>query len=93
MALIEMKFFRKTAGTHFFDYNTNEKFLEDLKLEPVDEKLRRHKSNWLRHVTRMDSSRMAEVMLSWRPNGRRGIGRPLKRQLDKAETGLSRPNW
>ena len=29
-------------------------------------------------------------MLNYRPNGRRRLGRPLKRLLDEAETGLSK---
>jgi len=29
-----------------------------LKVETVDEKLGRYKSNWLRNVTRMDNNRM-----------------------------------
>jgi len=33
------------------------------------------------------------IMLNYRLNGRKRIGKPLKRQLDEAETGLSRPNW
>ena len=56
-------------------------------------KLRRYQSNWLRNVKRMNS-RMPKTMLSYRPNGRRELGRPLKRLLDEAETGLSRPySW
>jgi len=31
-------------------------------------------------------------MPNYRPNGRRRLGIPLKRLLDEAETGLSRPN-
>jgi hypothetical protein len=31
-------------------------------------------------------------MLNYRKNGRRRFGRRLKRLLDQAETGLSRPN-
>jgi len=64
-----------------FDHTRNEEILEELKAEPVDQKLRRYKSNWLRHVTRMDSSRMARIVLNCRPNGRRRLGRPLKRQI------------
>jgi hypothetical protein len=44
------------------------KFLEELKVEPVDEKLRRYKSNWL-HVTRMNSDMMPKIMLNYIPNG------------------------
>ena len=64
-----------------------------LKAEPVDDKLGRYKSNWLRHVTRMNSRRMLKIMLNSRPNGRRRLGRPLKRQLVGDETGVSRPYW
>jgi hypothetical protein len=65
--------------------------LEELKVKSVDEKLRRYKSNWL-HVTRMNNNRMPKVMLNYRPNARRQLGRPLKRLLDEADTGLLRPN-
>ena len=47
-----------------------EEVLEELKVEPVEEKLRRQKLNWLRHVTRMVSSRAeknsAELLTEWR---------------------------
>jgi hypothetical protein len=75
--------------TSFLDHKRNEDILEKLKVEPVDEKLRRYKSNWLRHVSRMKKLQDAE---NNSPNGRRRLGRPLKRLLDEAETGLSRPN-
>ena len=35
---------------------------------------------------------MPKMMLNCSPNGRRRLGRPLKRLSDEAETGLSRPN-
>jgi len=51
----------------------------------------RHKSNWLWHVKRMYDNRMPKIMLRCRLNGRRWLGRPLKRLLD-FKTGLLRPN-
>jgi hypothetical protein len=36
-----MKFFRRTAGYTLFNHKRNKEILEELKLEPVDEKLRR----------------------------------------------------
>jgi hypothetical protein len=63
----EVKFCRRTAEYTIFDPKTNEDVLEELKVEPVDEKLRRYKSNWLHHVTR--GNRMPKIMLSYRPNG------------------------
>jgi len=56
----------------------NEEILEELKVEPVKENLRRYKSNWPRHVTRINNNRMTKIMLNCRPNGRRQLGRPLK---------------
>ena len=52
-----------------FDYRKNEEILENLEVEPDDEKLRRYKSNWLQHVTRMDSNRMAKIVLNCRAKG------------------------
>jgi len=49
-----------------------------MKVERVDEKRRRCKSNWLRHVTRMNSNRMAKIILTCGSNGRRRLQRPLK---------------
>jgi len=45
----------------------------------------------IQQVTRMNN-RMPKIMLNYWQNGRRRLGRPLKRLLDDAETGLSRSN-
>jgi hypothetical protein len=42
-----MKFFRRTVRYTLFDHRKNEDIFEELKVEPVYEKLRRYKSNWL----------------------------------------------
>jgi hypothetical protein len=55
-----MRFFRRTGGYTLFDYKRNEEILEDLKVEPTDEKLRRYKTDWLRHVTSMNNNRMTK---------------------------------
>ena len=34
-------------------------------VEPVDEKLRRYKSNWLRHVRIMNNNRVPKIMLNY----------------------------
>ena len=43
LTTVEMKFFRRTAGYTLYDHKRNLVILEELKVEPVDEKLRRHK--------------------------------------------------
>jgi hypothetical protein len=64
-----MKFFRRTAGYTLCDHNTNEEILKELKKEPVDEKLRKYKSNWLQHVMRVNNNRMPKIMLKYRSDG------------------------
>ena len=62
MTSVEVKFFGRTFGHILFGYKRNEEILEELKAEPADEELRRHKSNWLRHLTRV----MPKIMLNYR---------------------------
>jgi len=61
---MKMKFFRITAGYTLLDDKRNKEILEMIKVERVDEKRRRFKSNWLRHVTRMNSDRVPKVLLT-----------------------------
>jgi hypothetical protein len=74
-----LHFFRRTAGYTLFCHKTNEEMLGESKVELVDEKRRRYKSNWQRHVGRgrMDN-RMPKLMPNYGSNGRRRFGRPLK---------------
>jgi len=68
LAQIQMKFFIRTVGCTFFDHKSIEEILEEVQLQPVDGKLRRYKSEWLRRLARMNSSRMAKIVLNCRPN-------------------------
>jgi hypothetical protein len=67
LTISKIKLFRRTAGCTRFGHKINEEILEELKVEPVDKKVRRYKSNWLRNVTRRNSSRMAKIVLNCRP--------------------------
>jgi len=62
--------------------------LGELKVEPVDKKLQ-YESNWLQHVRRVDN-RMPKLMWKYRPKGRKK--KKLGRPLNKAKSGLLRPN-
>ena len=46
--------FSEQRDTPFCDHKRNDTILEELKIEPVEEKLRRYKSNWLQRTIRMD---------------------------------------
>jgi hypothetical protein len=89
---LKIKINSRTAGYNFFDPKRNEEIWGELKLEPVDEKLRRYKSNWLLHITTLNNYRMPNVTLNYRPHGRSRLGIALQRVLDEDETGQWRPN-
>jgi len=61
---IQIKFSRRTAAYSLLDHKGNEQTFEESKVEGVDEKLRRHKSQWLLHVTIMTNNRIPNVMLN-----------------------------
>jgi hypothetical protein len=50
-----MKIFRRAAGDTRVDHKRNEEILEELKVEPVKENIRRYKSNWPQHVAIMNN--------------------------------------
>ncbi|KAJ4440667.1 hypothetical protein ANN_08814 [Periplaneta americana] len=83
--------YSRTAGYTLLDRKRNEEILEQLEVESVEEKINRYKLNWLDHVRKMENSRSPKIMMQYKPRGRRRPGRPLRRLLDGAETGLQRP--
>jgi hypothetical protein len=67
---LRLHFSEQPLGNILHDHKQNEEILEDMKVESVDKKLRRYKSNWLQHVTRMNNNnRMPKIILNYRPNG------------------------
>jgi hypothetical protein len=51
----EMKFMMKTAKYTWQDHKRNQDIIEELKIQPVMEKLNNFKNKWIQHVRRMDS--------------------------------------
>jgi hypothetical protein len=45
----KIEFFKRVAVYTLFGHKRREEVLEELKVEPVDQKLRRYKPNWLRY--------------------------------------------
>jgi len=85
----QMTFSVEQPGIPFFWPQKEWRNFGESKVEPVDGKLRRCKSNLLRHVTRMNSNRMPKIMLNFRSNRRRRLGRQLKRSK-QVYRGLTR---
>jgi len=61
--------------------------LEELKVEPVDEKLRRYKSNRLRHVPRMSNNRSPKMILNYRPKWTKMTWKTLEETIRRGWDG------
>jgi hypothetical protein len=77
-----MKFMRTTAKYTWQDHKRNQDITEELKMQPVMEKINNYKNKWIQHVRRMDMAGLPHAVLKYQPSGRRDQGRPLKRILD-----------
>jgi hypothetical protein len=75
----EIKFLRRTAGYTKLDKEINTDVLRELKINSVLEHTDQYRNNWKQHVQRMDRSRIPRQMMTYRPKGKRSLGRPLKR--------------
>ena len=84
---MEIKVFRTLDN---FYHKMNDDIFREMKIEPVNAKIIRYKSNWLQHIIRLNN-RMLKILLNYRPKGRRRLRSPLNKLLDEAETGLLRP--
>lgn len=59
--------FSGKPDTNFFDHKRNNIILEELKIEPPDEKLRRYKLNWPQREIKMNK-RMPKTIIIYRQN-------------------------
>jgi hypothetical protein len=51
-----------------FEHKKKEGILEEMKVEPLDIKLKKYKSGWLRHVKRKNKNRVTKIMMNYRRN-------------------------
>jgi hypothetical protein len=78
----EMKFLRITAGYTKLDKKRNTEILRELKINSVLEHTDRYRNNWKQHLQRMDRSSVPRQTMTYRPKGKRSLGRPLKRRRE-----------
>jgi hypothetical protein len=90
----EMKLLRKTAKYTWQDHKQNRDITEELKIQPVMEKINNYKNKWIQHVRRMDRARRPHAILKYQTARRRNQGCPLKRLLDgrRRPEQVRRPN-
>ena len=76
-----MKFLRKTKGCTIMDQIRNEQIRQDLNIYNVNERITTYKNNWIQHVHRKNDTSIVKTTLKYQPQGRRDIGRPIKRYM------------
>jgi len=70
----EMKLMRHTAGYSLLDHRRNEDILEELTVDPLENKLAQYKQKELNHVSRMEDIRYPKELLDYRPIGKQRPG-------------------
>jgi len=78
-----MRFLRSTLVVTKQDMWTNEAIRKTLKVNSLDCTISKYRDNWFNHITRMDHSRFPRYMLSYKPTGKRSLGRPRKRWISQ----------
>ena len=66
--------------------NTN--IRAELGVEPLLQTVERSRLRWYGHVMRMTEDRHAKKYLSWKPTGKRPVGRPRKRWMEGVDKAL-----
>ena len=79
----EMRFIRSVTGYRLADRKRNTEIREELNMPELNSIINTYRDKWKAHLRRMDRNRLPNIMYRYRPNGRRGIGRPRSRWKDQ----------
>ena len=81
---------RRPARISKLDRKTNEYIREKMDAQDtVLEDMTRKQLIWYGHVERMNPKRLPEIMINWKPEGRKKIGRPRRTWKDGIYTAVS----
>ena len=75
----ETKLLRPLAGYTFYGYKTNDSIRRELQTDCILDKIDEYRRNWLAHIQRMPQNRIPLKSLLYSPQGKKTIGRPMKR--------------
>jgi hypothetical protein len=74
---------RHLLGITKLDKEQNQYIKEKTGAQNTVKEIKQYQEKWLEHVQRMDTNRIPEQALQYKPNGQRNIGRPKKRWRDR----------
>jgi len=75
----EMRFLRSVTGYTRLDKVRSEDIRQELEISGTQDVRLKYKQNWINHLERMDSTRLAKYVLTYKPRGTRDRGRPRER--------------
>ena len=78
-----MKFLRHLLGITKLDKEKNQSIRKKTGVQNIVKEIKQYQQKWLQHVQRMGTNRLPKQALSYRPKGRRNLGRPRKRWTDQ----------
>ena len=86
----EMRVLRLIKGVTRRNHIRNTTIRSEMKVEPLLQTVERSRLRWYGHVMRMTHDRHAKKYLTWRPVGKRPVGRPRKRWVEGVDAALRR---
>ena len=78
----EMWFLRAVKGCTRLDRIRNDDIRAELRMQPLNAKIKSYRNRWKEHVERMPARRIPKDALLYRPRGRRDVGRPWRRWVE-----------
>jgi hypothetical protein len=75
----EMRFMRRKTRCTIIDKKRNKRIVEELQAEPITTCLQQYTAQWISHTECMADTRWSKLITSYKPPGKRSLGRPLKR--------------
>ena len=83
LEVAQMKFLRYLLRIRKLDKEKNQCIRQKTGAQNIIQEIKQYQKKWLQHVHRMDTNRLPNQTLQYKPNGRRNIGRPRKRWRDQ----------
>ena len=78
----EMRFLRQLKGCTILDKIKNDDIRNELKVEPLYNKIGDYRQKWTDHMNRRSPERYPLLVRDYIARGRRDVGRPRKRWAD-----------
>jgi hypothetical protein len=85
-----MKLLRPLAGYALYDHKTNNSIRRELQTDSILDKIDEYRRNWLLHLQRMPQNRIPLKSYHYSPQGKKTIGRPKKRWMERATVTLEK---